>query len=107
LGSSLNPVHDAAELHGDGWVASSAESQCEHLRAFAIRPVEEDEGSTAPMVRRIALATFGGAATWTDALGWLRNRAEMIGIVVVINGVVGNNTRRKLIRKNFAVSHQS
>jgi hypothetical protein len=39
--------------------------------------------------------------TWTDALNWLRSRAEMIGVVVVINGVVGNNTSRKLDPDEF------
>jgi Zn-dependent peptidase ImmA (M78 family) len=39
--------------------------------------------------------------TWSDALRALRDRAEMAGIVVVINGVVGNNTRRKLDPEEF------
>jgi Zn-dependent peptidase ImmA (M78 family) len=39
--------------------------------------------------------------TWTDALNWLRIRAEMIGVIVVINGVVGNNTSRKLDPEEF------
>ncbi len=39
--------------------------------------------------------------TWTDALNWLRSRAEMIGIIIVINGVVGNNTSRKLDPEEF------
>ncbi len=40
-------------------------------------------------------------STWSDALRALRDRAEMAGIVVVINGVVGNNTRRKLDPEEF------
>ena len=58
----------------------------------------------ASAMRRIIGVSVGWAdlhGTWTDALGWLRNRAEMIGIVVVINGVVGNNTRRKLDPEEF------
>lgn len=39
--------------------------------------------------------------TWTDALGVLREAAETIGILVVINGVVGNATRRKLNPAEF------
>jgi transcriptional regulator with XRE-family HTH domain len=39
--------------------------------------------------------------TWTDALAWFRGRAEMIGVIVVINGIVGNNTRRKLDPEEF------
>lgn len=39
--------------------------------------------------------------TWSDALRALRDRAELAGIVVVINGVVGNNTHRKLDPDEF------
>jgi len=34
--------------------------------------------------------------TWTDALTELRRRMEDQGITVVVSGIVGNNTRRKL-----------
>jgi len=36
------------------------------------------------------------APTWTAAVGTLRSTIEKLGIMAVINGVVGNNTRRKL-----------
>jgi Zn-dependent peptidase ImmA (M78 family) len=39
--------------------------------------------------------------TWTDALRQLRNRMEEAGILVVVNGVVGNNTHRKLDPAEF------
>ena len=39
--------------------------------------------------------------SWTDALRHLRDRAEASGILVVFNGVVGNNTHRRLDRKEF------
>jgi Zn-dependent peptidase ImmA (M78 family) len=35
-------------------------------------------------------------STWTQALDELRNRMEGVGISVVVSGIVGNNTRRKL-----------
>ncbi len=38
---------------------------------------------------------------WSDALRHLRDKVEDAGILVVFNGVVGNNTRRKLDRKEF------
>jgi Predicted Zn peptidase len=38
---------------------------------------------------------------WTDALRQLRNRVEEAGILVVVNGVVGNNTHRKLDPTEF------
>ena len=39
--------------------------------------------------------------SWTDALRHLRNRVEASGVLVVLNGVVGNNTHRKLDRREF------
>ncbi len=37
-----------------------------------------------------------GHSTWTDALAGLRRALEDSGVLVVFNGVVGNNTSRKL-----------
>lgn len=42
-----------------------------------------------------------GYATWTEALRALRGAIEAAGIIVVINGIVGNNTRRKLDPEEF------
>ena len=58
----------------------------------------------ASAMRRV-LGLAGGWAdlqgTWSDALRTLRDRAELAGIIVVINGIVGNNTRRKLDPEEF------
>ena len=40
-------------------------------------------------------------STWSDALRFLRNRLDEVGVLVVFNGVVGNNNYRKLDRKEF------
>jgi len=40
-------------------------------------------------------------STWTNALSELREAAEKAGVLVVINGVVGNNTKRKLDSAEF------
>lgn len=40
-------------------------------------------------------------STWTDALRALRDAAEDVGILVVVNGIVGNNTSRKLDPREF------
>ncbi len=42
--------------------------------------------------------------TWTDALRQLRSRMEEAGILVVVNGIVGNNTHRKLDPPSFEAS---
>lgn len=39
--------------------------------------------------------------TWRDALSFLRNRLDEVGVLVVFNGVVGNSTRRKLDPNEF------
>ena len=41
------------------------------------------------------------APTWSDAIRLLRDNAETAGILVVFNGVVGNNTSRKLDPDEF------
>ncbi len=40
-------------------------------------------------------------SNWSNALGHLRSRAEDAGVLVVFNGVVGNNTSRKLDPDEF------
>jgi Zn-dependent peptidase ImmA (M78 family) len=54
---------------------------------------------------RKTLGVTGGWAneesTWTDALMHLRQRIEAAGILIVINGVVGNNNYRKLDPNEF------
>lgn len=40
-------------------------------------------------------------STWTEALGVLRDQIEKSGVLVVFNGIVGNNTRRKLDPDEF------
>ena len=39
--------------------------------------------------------------TWSDALRFLRNRLDKVGVLVVFNGVVGNNNYRKLDPTEF------
>lgn len=54
---------------------------------------------------RKTLGVAGGWAneesTWTDALMHLRQKIEATGILIVINGVVGNNNYRKLDPNEF------
>lgn len=43
----------------------------------------------------------GKCQNWQEALSMLREKIEEAGIMVVVNGVVGNNTRRKLDVNEF------
>ncbi len=59
----------------------------------------QQTGKIAELMRTALGIDTGWAArygTWTDALRGLQKRMESIGILVVVNGVVGNNTHRKL-----------
>jgi Zn-dependent peptidase ImmA (M78 family) len=40
-------------------------------------------------------------STWSGALDYLREKAEAIGVLVMFNGVVGSNSRRKLDPEEF------
>ena len=40
-------------------------------------------------------------ATWQVAVGELRRAIEQLGVMVLINGVVGNNTSRRLSVEEF------
>jgi Zn-dependent peptidase ImmA (M78 family) len=42
-----------------------------------------------------------GERTWTDALHTMRQAIEDAGILVVVNGIIGNNTHRKLDPSEF------
>jgi Zn-dependent peptidase ImmA (M78 family)/transcriptional regulator with XRE-family HTH domain len=79
----------------------------DHLRAEGAAPlafagsvpVEAPVGSTARTIETALGFDLEGrhrAATWEDALRDFVGQAERIGILVMRNGVVGNNTHRKL-----------
>lgn len=59
----------------------------------------EDPSAVADRIRLALHLDLGWAAaqrTWTDALRLLREAMENAGILVVVNGVIENNTHRKL-----------
>lgn len=71
----------------------------EPLEFVGSRSADESPQTVALAMRsRIGLGARWAAAagTWDKALRDLREYVEDIGVIVVINGVVGNNTHRKL-----------
>jgi len=65
-----------------------------HSAQLTIEPVRLAED----MRRTLDLAKEWAAdqSRWTDALRHLQSRIEASGILVIVNGIVGNNTHRKL-----------
>jgi Zn-dependent peptidase ImmA (M78 family) len=65
---------------------------------------EDDVASTADRMRiRLVfdLASRREYSSWTEALGKLSERAEDIGVLVMISGIVGSNTHRALNPDEF------
>ena len=84
----------------------------EHLIELSAEPLAyvrsaqpTDEAETVANKMREALSLAEGWAarqpSWTEALRLLQNKMEAAGILVVVNGVVGNNTHRKLNLEEF------
>ena len=66
--------------------------------------LSDDPRGVGGEMRRIIGFTDGWASrvrTWMEAIGILREAIEALGVITVINGVVGNNTHRKLNVKEF------
>lgn len=66
--------------------------------------LRDDPAAVGQEMRRILGMDEGWAAevpSWQEAVGELRRRVEQLGVLAVINGVVGNNTQRKLSVTEF------
>lgn len=57
--------------------------------------------AAATMRATLAFEVDERGSTWTDALRTLIEHAEDLGVLVMVNGVVGSNTHRKLDPKEF------
>jgi Zn-dependent peptidase ImmA (M78 family)/transcriptional regulator with XRE-family HTH domain len=67
------------------------------------RSSDDPQGIGREMRRMVGLQDgwAGDVRTWRDAVGELRRTIEELGVMAVINGVVGNNTHRKLDVEEF------
>lgn len=74
------------------------------LPFIASATLRESPPAVAQQIRRVLGTSDGWASnhgTWTDALRHLREAIENAGVLVAINGVVGNDTHRKLDTEEF------
>lgn len=71
--------------------------------AGSARPTDDPEAVGGEMRRMVGLGDdwAAGVRTWLEAVGDLRRAIEQLGVMAVINGVVGNNTHRKLNVEEF------
>jgi Zn-dependent peptidase ImmA (M78 family) len=76
----------------------------EPLHYVGSAKITDDPKTIAKIIRKILDIENGWAAncrTWQDALQMFLSKIENIGVLVVRNGVVGNNTHRKLNVNEF------
>lgn len=80
------------------------ECEAEPLDFVGSARVTDDAEAVGREMRRIVGLEDGWAAkvrTWQEAVGELRRAIEHLNIMAVINGIVGNNTHRKLAVEEF------
>jgi Zn-dependent peptidase ImmA (M78 family)/transcriptional regulator with XRE-family HTH domain len=80
------------------------EAEAEPLGFVGSAKLSDDPAAIGREMRRIVGLNDGWAQrvpTWTAAISELRNAIEELGAMAVINGVVGNNTRRTLDVNEF------
>jgi Zn-dependent peptidase ImmA (M78 family) len=87
------------------WMRDFLIEEGEEPLAFVGRATLHSDPVAVAADMRLKLGFVDGWASqeksWTDALMHLRQKIETAGILIVINGVVGNNTSRKLSPEEF------
>ena len=80
------------------------DAESEALNFVGSARLTDDAQAVGREMRRVLQLDEGWSSevkTWSEAVGELRRRIEKVGVIAVINGVVGNNTSRKLDVKEF------
>ena len=87
------------------WLRESlVEHDAEPLAFVGSARLADEPDAVGQEMRRVLGLDRGWAAgvrTWQDAVSELRRAVEQLGVMAVINGVVGNNTHRRLSVKEF------
>ena len=88
-----------------GWLREFlVENDVEPLALVASARLADEPDAVGREMRRTLGLDGGWAATvrtWQDAVSELRRAIEQLGVMAVINGVVGNNTHRRLSVEEF------
>lgn len=99
----LDTIH--AMQRRQGWLREELiECEAEPLDFVgSARTADDPEAVGREMRRLVGLEDSWAEAvrTWREAVGELRRSIEQLGVMAVINGVVGNNTHRKLDVEEF------
>jgi len=99
----LDTIH--AMQRRQAWLREELiECEAEPLEFVGSASPSDDAEGVGREMRRVVGLEDGWAAeirTWRDAVGELRRVFEDLGVLAVINGVVGNNTKRKLDVEEF------
>jgi Zn-dependent peptidase ImmA (M78 family)/transcriptional regulator with XRE-family HTH domain len=80
------------------------EAEAEPLEFVGNARVTDEPAAVGQEMRRavgLGVGWTGAVPSWQSAVLELRSRIEDLGVMAVINGVVGNNTHRKLSVKEF------
>lgn len=87
------------------WFRDHARAEGQDAVAVIGRASVDSDIETVASDMRLALgfdlAARRGMSTWTEALRRFIEQAENLGVLVMVNGVVGNNNRRKLNPNEF------
>lgn len=81
--------------HADGW------DRLDYVGSGVVSASPADVASQMRQVLGLGDDWAARLPSWQAALGHLRARAEAIGVLVMVSGIVGNNTHRTLDPKEF------
>lgn len=94
----LDTIH-AMQRRQDWLRNERLEDESEPMGFVGSAKPSDDPQAIGQEMRRVIGLNDGWASevgTWTEAVGELRRRIEKLGVIAVVNGVVGNDTSRKL-----------
>ncbi len=99
----LDTIH--AMQRRQAWLREElVECEADPMDFVGSASLTDDPQGVGREMRRIANLDDGwasGVRTWQEAIGHLRRTIEELGVMAVVNGVVGNNTHRKLDVEEF------